>query len=99
MDRVGYDQKGLGTEAQFVRTAVFLLITLQADEHGPVGYIGDFTGGEGTGVEGGVSAVDLFDVGAEDVGRVGEGYFGARGGGLEEGQVPDVGPPPGQSFR
>ena len=73
-------------------------VTLQSDEHGAIGDIGDFTLGERTLIEGGVSSIDLFNVGSEDVGGVGEGDGGAGLGGLKGGEFPDVGPPPGEAF-
>mmetsp|Transcript_8214 Transcript_8214/g.17497 ORF Transcript_8214/g.17497 Transcript_8214/m.17497 type:complete len:256 (+) Transcript_8214:1051-1818(+) len=99
LDGVRDDQEALGPEAEFVGAAVGLLVALQADEHGAVGDVGDFSLGEGTLVEGGEAAVDLLDVRAEDVGGVGEGDVSAGRGGGQLGELPNVFPPPRQTFR
>lgn len=92
LDRVRNDQEAFGPEAEFVGTAVGLLVALQADEHGAVGDVGDFSLGEGALVEGGEAAVDLLDVCAEDVGGVGESDVGAgrSGGQLGTGRGGDI---------
>mmetsp|Transcript_17425 Transcript_17425/g.50762 ORF Transcript_17425/g.50762 Transcript_17425/m.50762 type:complete len:268 (-) Transcript_17425:219-1022(-) len=97
LHRIANDQETLGAEAQLVRTAVFVVVPLQPDEHGPVCDVGNLALGQRAAVQRGISAVDLFDVRAEDVGRISEFAIGAGISALHHVEIPHQIPPPGEA--